>query len=144
MARKLYGGYGLTEMRRYASEYKIPGRSAMTGDELLAALCAYWEARRIEHEQAVINAATGAGALLRHKSTGDLVRMLGAVYASARHGGALAFHAEYIEIKNEGNLYGAWKGRGVERAQRLNEQQARRVANGEEYNRHMLWQYEAV
>jgi hypothetical protein len=66
------------------------------------------------------------------------------VYASERHGGALAFHAEYVVIKAENALLGGWKGRGVERAKYENAEQARRVANGGEYTRHMLWQYEAV
>lgn len=137
MARKLYDGYGLTEMRRYAREYKIPGRSRMTGDELLAALHAYWDARRIEQEQAVIASATG-DALLRHKSSGYIVRMIGAAYASQRHGGALAFHAEYVELDGWGEH------RRAERAKYENDEQARRVANGGEYTRHMLWQYEAM
>lgn len=58
MTRKLYGGYGLTEMRRYAAEYKIPGRSKMDGYRLLEELHNYWDARRQEKELAVLEAGT--------------------------------------------------------------------------------------
>jgi hypothetical protein len=72
--RVRYDGYGITELRRHASEAKISGRSKMDGWQLLAAMRDYWEARRIAAEQAVI-AAAKPGALLRHKSTGTIMRL---------------------------------------------------------------------
>lgn len=145
--RQRYGGYGLTEMRRYAREYGIKGRSTMDGHQLLAALKTYWHDTRIANEQAVIGAAK-LGATLRHKSTGDLVRLTSEVAASniQGHDGALFFNAEYVEVHNRWDLGGGWATPDgpVRRARYLNEQQARRVENGSEADRHMLWQYEAV
>lgn len=145
--RQRYGGYGLTEMRRMATEYKIPGRSRMDGHQLLAALKTYWHDTRVANEQAVIGAAK-LGATLRHKSTGDLVRLTSEVTASQiqGHDGALFFNAEYVEIHDRWQLGGGWSGPdgGVRRARYLNEQQARNVASGSDPDRHMLWQYEAV
>lgn len=144
MTRKLYGGYGLTEMRTYAREYKIPGRSKMDGDQLLAALRAYWGARRVAAEQAVIGAAT-VGAVLRHRSTGDLVRVVGPVEPKSASDDALCFKAEYVEIVNPHDLPGAWAGRGKDRAAYYNE--ANRCADEAghlSHSRHTLWQYEAV
>jgi len=144
--RQRYGGYGLTELRRMASEAKISGRSKMNGNELLAAMKQYWRDTRILAELAVIDAAKH-GALLRHKSTGDIVRVSGDVQRSTlpAHDGALRFHAKYVEIGDRaGDLVGAWKGRGRDRARYLNDEQARRVENGSEADWFMLWQYEAI
>lgn len=142
--RQKYDGYGLTELRRLASGAKIAGRSKMDGNELLAAMRQHWRDQRIANELAVIEAAK-PGAVLRHKSSGYTLRVTSAPEASklSAHGGAMRFHAEYIDWPDE-ELYGAWKGRGTDYARYLNEEQARRVENGYHADWHMLWQYEAV
>jgi hypothetical protein len=143
--RQRYGGYGLTEMRRMATEYKLPGRSKMDGHQLLAALRQHWHDSRVAAEQAVI-AAAKPGALLRHKSTGTIMRLTSEVVASdnPHHDGALRFRAEHVEIgEGDGGLVGGWKGRGRDRARYLNEEDARRAENGHP-TWHMLWQHEAI
>lgn len=143
--RVRYDGYGITELRRHASEAKISGRSKMDGWQLLAAMRDYWETQRIAAEQAVIDAAK-PGALLRHKSTGTIMRLTSEVTASDNpaHGGALRFRAEYVEIgERDGGLIGAWKGHGRDRARFQNEEDARRAENGYP-TWHMLWQHEAI
>lgn len=139
--RQKFGGYGITEMRRYAREYGIKGRSTMDGHQLLAALRTYWHDTRVTAEQAVIAAAT-PGAILRHKSAGYTVRVMSAPEASQlpAHDGAMIFRAEYVTHP------GHWANDhdGTAHARYLNEEQARRVENGSAPDRHMLWQYEAV
>lgn len=49
-----FGGYGITELRTYAREYDISGRSKMTGDELLAACHAVWDVERTAKEDSVL------------------------------------------------------------------------------------------
>lgn len=144
MASKFYGGYRITEMRAWAREYKIAGRSKMTGDELLVALRGYWDARRQAAEQAVIEFAT-PGAVLRNKDTGDLVRVVEMPYTDPALGGAVRFKAEYIEIVNPHDLPGAWAGRGADRARYYNESNARADEAGFlSHSVHALWPYEAV
>lgn len=54
MARKTYQGYGITELRRWARERNVPGRSKMTGDELVAACKAAQHAWVVAQEDEVI------------------------------------------------------------------------------------------
>lgn len=130
MARILYNGYGLTEMRRYAKEYKIPGRSKMDGPALLAALCEYWDNRRREQEQALlVSVKVQPGTLLRHKSSGTVIRVTSTVGTLEPYG-ALYVHAEYVSLgESDAKNYPA----GVDYLNR----------NGATH-RHMLYQYEAV
>jgi hypothetical protein len=96
-ARKLFEGYGITELRTYAKEYKLPGRSKMTGVELLAAVRAVWEAERIAKEQAVLNAGPVApGTVLRFRSApGTTIRVTSDVLVDEIYG-SLYVRAEYV------------------------------------------------
>lgn len=143
MARIYFDGYGLTELRRHARDEQIKGRSKMTGWELLTALRSRWTARRIAAEYAVLDAVV-PGALLRHKSTGTILEVLGSPRPSdnPHHDGALVFEARYVEVSGN-ELSGAWKGRGTDYARYLNDEDDRRAANGLT-TFHMVWQHEAV
>lgn len=153
MARTTYEGYGLTELRRLASQFKLPGRSKMDGWALLTAVRAYYRARVVEQEQAVLSVVdVKPGVLLRHKSTGTTVRVTGELGPYVQDGvnyESLCFTAEYVEV-GEKELDGNWKGRGVDKARYLNEENARtREWNkaggyGDLGLRHMLYQYEAA
>ena len=153
MARKTYGGYGITELRRLAREAGIKGRSTMGGWSLLGAVRAYWRAQVVAQEQAVLTVVeVKPGTVLRHKATGTTVRVTSAPVPYEQDGvnyESLCFTAEYIEV-GEKELSGNWAGRGIERAQFQNEQDARtREWNthggyGDMGLRHMLYQYEAV
>lgn len=134
--RQSYDGRSITEMRNLAREYKIPGRSKMDGWQLLKALRAYWHDQRVAAEQAVVEAAK-PGLLLRHKSTGTIMRLTSEVIALSNPYGPLCFRAEYVEVA-ESDLYGGWKGRGRDYARYLNESDVHRALL------HMLWQHEAV
>lgn len=71
-ARTDYDGYGITELRQYARELNIPGRSTMTGPQLLTAVRGSWNARRVAAERQVMPAVR-PGAYLRFKSHTDCV-----------------------------------------------------------------------
>lgn len=133
MTRTRHGSYTVTELRGYAREYGVKGRSKMTGEQLLTAVTAYWTAQRQAAEQAVIGAVK-VGALLRHKTSGYTIRVTGEIYTWEPYG-ALCVPAEYVTYEGE------WApGRGAEYAAYLNECNARR----DDPARHPLWQYEAV
>jgi len=135
MARTLFGNYSITELRRYATEYKIPLRSKMTGERLLTAVLAYWDAQRVAKEQAVLPAVR-VGALLRHASSGYIIRVTSDVFTWQPHG-ALYVTAEYVELNGWGD------DRRTERAAYQNDNDRRRTERGE-IVRHPIWQYEAV
>lgn len=140
MARTTFGGYGLTELRQIAREAGIKGRSKMTGEQLHTAYLAYVDATRKAQEQAVIGSIT-VGALLRHKTSGDIIRVTGEVYTwqpvGATWGAALCVPAEYVEAKTHWT-YGETP--RADYAKYLNEGNERtgHVA------RHPIFQYEAV
>jgi len=137
MTRKTYGGYGITELRQCAKEYKIAGRTKMDGWDLLAAVRAYWEAERQRKEQELLAAAkVEPGVLLRHKSTGDVIRVLTNVVTWEPYG-ALCVDAEYVEVDGWGD------DRRTERAAYLNRGDAERRARGVA-TLHPLYQYEAM
>lgn len=155
MARKLYDGYSITELRTHARKLGIDRRTLMTGPQLLAAARAGWAAGRIAAERAVLDAHGGTiavGTLLRHKSSGTVMRVTGVVQELERSygeaNGPLWFTAEYVEIgERDGGLVGAWKTRpdgAVALARYRNDEQARRVEGGFAAGRHMLWQHEAI
>lgn len=140
MAITLYGNYRITELRRYATEYRIKGRSKMTGNELLAAVCGYWDAQRAAAEQAVIGAVR-IGALLRHKSAGYTIRVTSEVSTWEPYG-ALYVTAEYASIA--GSSMNTWgPERDIEQCEYFNAENLRRTERGE-IVRHPLWQYKAV
>jgi hypothetical protein len=94
MATK-FGAYGITELRRYASEYKIVGRSKMDGWELLAECRNVWHARRDAKQNAVILAGpVEIGTKLRFVdhpgcvivATSELLSLDGSLYV----------HGEYV------------------------------------------------
>lgn len=144
MARKLYSGYGITELRGYAREYKIAGRSKMDGYQLAAAVNAVWRQRVIDVERAVLAAVkVEPGTLLRHKSTGTVVRATSTPAPYIRDGvnyESLAFTAEYVTVSGRELIGGGWIGRGADYARHLNERHARSAANGYTVQ-HMLYQY---
>jgi hypothetical protein len=72
MTRTDFDGYGITELRRHARELNIPGRSTMTGPELLTAVTGAWDARRVAAEREVMPAVR-PGAFLRYKTHTDCV-----------------------------------------------------------------------
>jgi len=96
---KTYGGYGITEMRTMAREYKIVGRSKMSGDQLLTALHAYWDAKRQTEERRVLAEVRGpwVGAELV-MSCGCVIRATSAPQTSERNGNALYVTAEYVSL----------------------------------------------
>ncbi len=96
---KTYGGYGITEMRTMAREYKIAGRSKMSGDQLLTALHAYWDAQRQTEERRVLAEVRGpwVGAELV-MSCGCTIRATSIPQTSERHGDALSITAEYTDL----------------------------------------------
>lgn len=96
--RKYYDGYGITELRRYAREMKIVGRSKMDGYELLAACRKGWDARRAEKEQALLTAGPVVpGTLLKFKSCDCVIRVTSDVQTLLRYG-ALFVRAEYVSL----------------------------------------------
>jgi hypothetical protein len=135
MAAKTYDGFRITELRNYAKEYAIPGRSKMNGDELLAAVQAVWDARRVAQEQLVIGAVK-VGALLRHKSSGYVIRVTSELQTWQPYG-SLFVTAEYVTHDGWG------ESRQAERAAYMNENDKHRAARGE-IVRHPIWQYEAI
>jgi hypothetical protein len=136
MARKTFEGYSLTELRSYAREHKIAGRMKMTGDELLVMVRACWDAQRRDAEALVMRQVTiQPGTLLRHKATGDVIRVTGDIYTWKQYG-ALCVPAEYVECQGWGD------GRRVERAAYQNECDGRREPGNIPV--HPLWQYEAA
>lgn len=76
MARTLYDGYGITELRRAAAELQVPGRSKMSGEELLTACYRGWSARRVAKENALIEACGGKvlAGMLFAESCGCMIR----------------------------------------------------------------------
>lgn len=137
MERKTYGGYGLTELRRYAKEYKVPGRSKMDGWSLLGAVRAVWLAQRAEQERALLDSTeVKPGTLLRHKSSGYVIRVLTEVETWQPYG-ALVVDAEYVELDGWGDE------RRAERAAYANQGDSYRRERGD-IPRHPLFQYEAV
>lgn len=141
MSRKTYKGYGITELRHWARDLKVAGRSKMTGDELVAACFAGARAQVVAAEQAVLAAVTvEPGTLLRHKSTGTIVRVTSTPAPYVRNGvnyESLAFTAEYVELgrRQPGQLRN-----DVDHANRMDTLSAE---NGYTIM-HMLYQHEAV
>lgn len=128
--KKTYDGYGITELRRWARDLGIYGRSTMTGEQLVAACKATNRANLNAQIDALLaSVAVTAGTLLRHKATGDIIRVTGDIYEWL---GVRCVPAEYVEC------HGWGKDRRAERAAYENEGNARtgHVA------RHPLWQYE--
>jgi hypothetical protein len=142
MASTTYDGYRITELRRYATEYAIAGRSKMTGDELLVAVRAVWDAKREAAERELLAAVdVKPGTLLRHKSSGYVVRVLSEVSVWEPYG-ALVVDAEYV-TQPERELTAGWVGRGEAYVAYMNEGEQTRRERGD-IPRHPLWQYEAV
>lgn len=134
MVRRMYDGYSLKSLREWASDLKVAGRSKMGGLELLAA-CRVANLANIRTMEQAVLPAVKIGALLRNKSTGDVIRVTGQVYTWEPYG-ALCVPAEYVECDGWGD------DRREERAAYENEwSNARRTDGGP---RHPLWQYEAV
>lgn len=153
MTRKLYDGRGITELRRWARDLGVAGRSTMTGDELSAACVAACRANVVAAEQAVLQVVDVVpGVLLRHKTTGTIVRVTSTPEAYIGEGGrnyeSLCFTAEYVEV-GASELHSNWTD-GVELAQYWNSEDARRREWNEAGGhgiiglRHMLHQYEAI
>lgn len=97
---KTYGGYGITEMRTMAREYKIVGRSKMTGDQLLIALRAFWDAQR-QIEERRVSAEVGSGSWIGVELVmpcGCIIRATSEVQTSEKHGGALYVSGEYVSL----------------------------------------------
>ncbi len=141
MIAKTYDGYRITELRRYATEYKIAGRSKMTGDELLVAVRAIWTAKREAGErQLLASTEVKAGTLLRHRATGTIIRVLGDVYVWQPYG-SLCVDAEYVDLtEHNGREYVS---RGAHLTELANEADRRRREAGNA-PRHPLYQYEAI
>ena len=134
-----YEGYRITELRRYATEYKIAGRSKMTGDELLAAVRAYWTAQRdAQQDELLAGGPLTIGTVLRHKSSGYLIRVTGETYIWESYG-AVCVPAEYVELDG----WGEDQQSRIARAAYANEGDARRLAQGD-MPRHPIYQYERV
>jgi hypothetical protein len=121
LAMRTYGGYGITEMRTLAREYKIAGRSKMSGDELLTALRAYWDAKRQVEERRVLGEVRGpwVGAELV-MSCGCVIRATSEPRTSARHGDALYVFAEYVSLC--ANEMSGWASTEERRVAYLNQQ----------------------
>lgn len=141
MARTLFDGFGITELRTYAREYGIAGRSKMTGVELLAAVRAYWTERRLEQELAVINAVDlKPGTLLRHKSTGAVMRMTTGLFeylgSDGQGFGAWCFEADYVTA-------GTVQPGERDDVEYLNQRDRASRESGRPV-RHMLYQHEAI
>ena len=136
MARNMYDGHSLTGLRQWARELKIAGRSKMGGLELLTA-CHVANLANIRALEEAVLPAVRVGALLRHKTGGDIIRVTGDVYAWQPNGasyGSRCAPAEYVECDGWGDA------RRAERAAHQNDSNKR-------YNhvaRHPLWQYEAI
>ena len=71
-AKTDFAGYGITELRTIAREESIPGRTRMSGPELLAAVRGVWNARRVAAERQVLPAVR-VGAYLRYRTHTDCV-----------------------------------------------------------------------
>ena len=134
-----YGGYRITELRRYATEYKIAGRSKMTGDELLVAVRDYWTAQRdAQQDEVLAGGPLTVGTILRHKSSGCLIRVTGETYIWEPYG-AICVPAEYVELDGWAEDVQS----RIDRARYANEGDARRLAQGD-LPRHPIYQYERV
>lgn len=140
MARKLYSGYGITELRSWARDLKIAGRTRMAGDKLVAACKAQVRANVVAAERAVLSAvAVEPGTLLRHKSTGTIVRVTSFPAPYVRDGvnyESLAFTAEYVTV-------GTRQPGQCGSVEHLNRMDALSAANGYTLQ-HMLYQHEAI
>lgn len=74
MRRTDTDGWTIRSLRTYATEYKIPGRSKMTGPELLAAVRAVWTAQRVELENVLLaGGPVTVGTVLEFTSHPDCV-----------------------------------------------------------------------
>jgi hypothetical protein len=138
MARITYSGYGITELRSYAKQYKIRGRSKMDGYQLYQAVADHWDAERQANEAAILPAVK-IGAVLRHKSSGYTIRITSEVQVWSGVRDALFVTAEYVELDGWGDDTAS----RVRRAAYQNAEDARRTERGD-IVRHPLWQYEAV
>jgi hypothetical protein len=69
-----YDGYGITELRAWARELKIAGRSKMSGDQLVAACKARAAELRIARENAVLDGETLAVGTLLAEACGCIIR----------------------------------------------------------------------
>ncbi len=140
MARKLYSGYGITELRTWARDLNIAGRSKMTGDKLVTACKAQVRANVVAAEQAILSVVSvEPGTLLRHKSTSAVVRVTSTPAPYVRDGvnyESLAFTAEYVEM----GIRQPGMHRDAEFQNRMDELSA---ASGYVLQ-HMLYQYEAI
>ena len=105
MARKTYSGHSITSLRQWARDLKIAGRSKMTGDELLVACRAEAFANLRHAEDLVMRQAGGTlavGTLLRHRSSGDIVRVTSDV-RTWEGVGSLYVLVEYVEASGWGD-----------------------------------------
>lgn len=145
MASKTYDGYRITELRHWARDLKIAGRSKMDGNQLVAACRAGARAAVIDAEQAVLNAVhVEAGVLLRHKSTGAIVRVTSDLHEYVRDGvgyQSLCFTAEYVEAGTP--QPGAVSNSARGSVEHMNRMDALSAAGGYTIE-HMLYQHEAV
>lgn len=137
MARKTFQGYSLTSLREWARDLKIAGRSKMSGDELVAACKAANFAQVQAMEQAVLPGVK-LGALLRHKGTGDIIRVTSGPTVWEPYG-TLYITADYVECDGWGDA------RRAERAAYENECNTHRTDAPHHLGvRHPLFQYETV
>lgn len=84
-ARKLYDGYGLTELRAYASEYKIPGRTRMTGEELVVAVRQVWvDNRKAKEATFLTGGVVVAGVTKLAMDCGCVIRATSSIMADTR------------------------------------------------------------
>jgi hypothetical protein len=97
MTRKTFGGYGLTELRTIARDLKIPGRTRMTGDELLTACLARWDANRREKENAVLRTLTLIPGARFTLTCGCVLEATTHVLSWGPYG-ALYVHGAYVSI----------------------------------------------
>ena len=74
MARTTFEGYGITELRRWARDLQIPGRSKMPGDQLVAACKARCAEQRIARENAVLDGEALMVGTLLAEACGCIIR----------------------------------------------------------------------
>lgn len=136
MARTTYDGRGITELRAWARDLGIKGRSKMDGHQLSAACKAARLAQIVAAENALLASVdVKVGTILRHVSSGYVIRVTSDVQVWEQYGTRYVA-AEYVELDGWGDH------RRAERAAYQNREDARRIERGEAA-RHPLWQYEA-
>lgn len=148
MSRTDFDGYGITELRRHAREMRIPGRTAMSGPELLTAVTSAWDSRRVAAEQAIMPAVR-PGAFLRFKSHPDCVikvtsHVLAWTDLARQPNETTPLYVEAVHVSMCSNCdRGTRGGQAVTEQSRLDFHNAAATgANGSRAFRFMLWSLE--